>query len=116
MHVGLFVEERRRGTSEATALAEAVQLAEAADAWGLDGVWLGEIHFNPARSVQSAPLTLASFLAARTRRVRIGTAVTVLPLANPLRIAEEVATVTPPFSEMSEIVVGTNAAKKAPAW
>ena len=93
MHVGLFVEERRRGTSEATALAEAVQLAEAADAWGLDGVWLGEIHFNPARSVQSAPLTLASFLAARTRRVRIGTAVTVLPLANALRIAEDVATV-----------------------
>jgi alkanesulfonate monooxygenase SsuD/methylene tetrahydromethanopterin reductase-like flavin-dependent oxidoreductase (luciferase family) len=32
-------------------------------------------------------------MAARTRRVRIGTAVTVLPLANPLRIAEEVATV-----------------------
>jgi alkanesulfonate monooxygenase SsuD/methylene tetrahydromethanopterin reductase-like flavin-dependent oxidoreductase (luciferase family) len=92
MHVGIFVEERRRGTSEATAFAEALQLAEAAEAWGLDGVWLGEIHFNPARSVQSAPIALACFLAARTRRVRIGTAVTVLPLANPLRIAEEVAT------------------------
>ena len=38
-------------------------------------------------------MTLASFLAARTRRVRIGTAVTVLPLVHPLRIAEEVATV-----------------------
>lgn len=92
MHVGIFVEERRRGTSEAVAFQDAVELAEAAEAWGLDGVWLGEIHFTPARSVQSAPLTLASFLAARTRRVRIGTAVTVLPLAHPLRIAEEVAT------------------------
>jgi alkanesulfonate monooxygenase SsuD/methylene tetrahydromethanopterin reductase-like flavin-dependent oxidoreductase (luciferase family) len=38
-------------------------------------------------------MALASFLAARTRRIRIGTAVTVLPLANPLRVAEEVATV-----------------------
>jgi alkanesulfonate monooxygenase SsuD/methylene tetrahydromethanopterin reductase-like flavin-dependent oxidoreductase (luciferase family) len=38
-------------------------------------------------------MALAAFMAARTRRVRIGTAVTVLPLANPLRIAEEVATV-----------------------
>jgi alkanesulfonate monooxygenase SsuD/methylene tetrahydromethanopterin reductase-like flavin-dependent oxidoreductase (luciferase family) len=93
MHFGIFVEERRRGTSEATAFQEALELTEAAEAWGLDGVWLGEIHFNPTRSLQSAPITLASFLAARTRRVRIGTAVTVLPLANPLRIAEEVATV-----------------------
>jgi alkanesulfonate monooxygenase SsuD/methylene tetrahydromethanopterin reductase-like flavin-dependent oxidoreductase (luciferase family) len=93
MHVGIFVEERRRDTSEATALREALELAEAAEAGGLDGVWLGEIHFTPGRSVQSAPFALASFMAARTRRVRIGTAVTVVPLAHPLRIAEEVATV-----------------------
>jgi alkanesulfonate monooxygenase SsuD/methylene tetrahydromethanopterin reductase-like flavin-dependent oxidoreductase (luciferase family) len=93
MHVGIFVEERRRGTSEAVAFAEALELTEAAEAWGLDGVWLGEIHFNPTRSVQSAPMALASFMAARTKRVRIGMAVTVLPLAHPLRIAEEVATV-----------------------
>src|SRR5918992_2202249 len=93
MHVGIFLEERRPGTSDAAAFQEARDLTDAADAWGLDGVWLGEIHFNPARSVHSAPLALASFLAARTRRVRIGTAVQVLPLASPLRIAEEVATV-----------------------
>jgi alkanesulfonate monooxygenase SsuD/methylene tetrahydromethanopterin reductase-like flavin-dependent oxidoreductase (luciferase family) len=93
MDFGIFVEERRRDTSETTAFREALELTEAAEAWGLDGVWLGEIHFSPTRSVQSAPMALASFMAARTRRVRIGTAVTVLPLANPLRIAEEVATV-----------------------
>ena len=93
MHFGIFVEERRRGTSEAAAFREAIELTEAAESWGLDGVWLGEIHFTPTRSVQSVPMTLASYLAARTRRVRIGTAVTVLPLVHPLRIAEEVATV-----------------------
>ena len=93
MHFGIFVEERRRGSSEAAAFRDAVELTEAAEAWGLDGVWLGEIHFTPHRSVQSVPLTLAGFLAARTKRVRIGTAVTVLPLVHPLRIAEEVATV-----------------------
>src|SRR2546429_2498074 len=93
MHFGVFLEERRRGTSEAQAFRETLELAEAAEAWGLDGVWLGEIHFTPARSVQSAPMALASFIAARTRRVRVGTAVQVLPLGNPLRIAEEVATV-----------------------
>src|SRR5437879_9585196 len=93
MHFGIFLEERRRGTGEAQAFRETLELADAAEAWGLDGVWLGEIHFNPARSVQSAPLALASFIAARTRRVRVGTAVQVLPLGNPLRIAGEVATV-----------------------
>jgi len=93
MHFGIFLEERRPGTSETAALGETLELAELAEAWGLDGVWLGEIHFNPARSVHSAPIALASFIAARTRRVRVGTAVQVLPLGNPLRIAEEVATV-----------------------
>ncbi len=93
MHFGVFLEERRRGASEAEAFRETLELVDAAEAWGLDGVWLGEIHFNPARSVQSAPIALASFIAARTRRVRVGTAVQVLPLGNPLRIAEEVATV-----------------------
>jgi alkanesulfonate monooxygenase SsuD/methylene tetrahydromethanopterin reductase-like flavin-dependent oxidoreductase (luciferase family) len=93
MHFGIFLEERRPETSEAAAFQETLDLAEAADAWGLDGVWLGEIHFNPKRSVHSAPLALASFIAARTRRVRVGTAVQVLPLGHPLRIAEEAATV-----------------------
>jgi len=93
MHFGIFLEERRQGTDDATAFRDTMELSDAAEAWGLDGVWLGEIHFNPVRSAHSAPLALASFIAARTRRVRIGTAVQVLPLAHPLRIAEEVATV-----------------------
>ncbi|MBM3776603.1 MAG: LLM class flavin-dependent oxidoreductase, partial [Acidobacteria bacterium] len=93
MHFGIFLEERRRGASEADAFAETFELVDAAEAWGLDGVWLGEIHFNGIRSVQSAPLVLAGYIAARTRRVRVGTAVQLLPLQNPLRIAEEVATV-----------------------
>jgi len=93
MHFGIFLEERRRGASETAALRETLALVDAAEAWGLDGVWLGEIHFNGTRSVQSAPLALASFIAARSRRLRVGTAVQVLPLNHPLRIAEDVATV-----------------------
>jgi alkanesulfonate monooxygenase SsuD/methylene tetrahydromethanopterin reductase-like flavin-dependent oxidoreductase (luciferase family) len=93
MHFGIFLEERRRGVSESATLRETIGLAEAAEAGGLDGIWLGEIHFNGSRSIQSAPLAFASFLAARTRRLRIGIAVQVLPLGNPLRIAEEAATV-----------------------
>jgi alkanesulfonate monooxygenase SsuD/methylene tetrahydromethanopterin reductase-like flavin-dependent oxidoreductase (luciferase family) len=94
MHFGIFMEfETRQGCSQTEAFAEGFTLVEAADTWGLDGVWLGEMHFNPARSVLAAPLVLASSIATRTQQLRVGMAVQVLPLNNPLRIAEEVATI-----------------------
>jgi alkanesulfonate monooxygenase SsuD/methylene tetrahydromethanopterin reductase-like flavin-dependent oxidoreductase (luciferase family) len=48
---------------------------------------------NPTRSLVSAPLTVASAVAARTHRIKIGTAVQILPLGHPLRLAEETATI-----------------------
>ena len=94
MHFGIFMEfETRPERSQAEAFQEGFSLVEAADTWGLDGVWLGEMHFNPARSVLGAPIVVASSIATRTRRLRVGMAVQVLPLNNPLRIAEEAATV-----------------------
>jgi alkanesulfonate monooxygenase SsuD/methylene tetrahydromethanopterin reductase-like flavin-dependent oxidoreductase (luciferase family) len=93
VHVGIFVEEMRQGVSQAGAFQDVFELADRAEALGIDCVWLGEIHFTPARSVISASLQVASAIAARTHRVRMGTAVQVLPLNHPLRIAEEVATV-----------------------
>ena len=93
MHFGIFVEEMRHGASQASAFRDVFALADRAEAWGIDCVWLGEIHFTPTRSVISASLQVASSIATRTRRLRVGTAVQVLPLNHPLRIAEEVATV-----------------------
>lgn len=92
MKFGIFMEEMRTGLSQVDAFREAFRQVDAAEAWGVHGIWLGEIHFNPARSVISSPLVMASAIAARTRRLRVGTAVHILPLSNPLRIAEEVAT------------------------
>src|SRR5499426_3635653 len=92
MHFGIFVEEMRHGASQVSAFRDAFDLAQRAEDWGLDCVWLGEIHFTPNRSVISSSLQVASSIATRTRRLRVGTAVTVLPLNHPLRIAEEVAT------------------------
>jgi alkanesulfonate monooxygenase SsuD/methylene tetrahydromethanopterin reductase-like flavin-dependent oxidoreductase (luciferase family) len=93
VHFGIFVEELRYGASQATAFRDIFETADRAELGGIDCVWLGEIHFTPTRSIISASLQVASAIAARTRRVRIGTAVQVLPLNHPLRIAEEVATV-----------------------
>jgi alkanesulfonate monooxygenase SsuD/methylene tetrahydromethanopterin reductase-like flavin-dependent oxidoreductase (luciferase family) len=79
-----------RGT-EAKAFAQSFEQIDAAEQWGLDAMWLAELHFSP-RSLLSAPLVIASTIAARTKRMKIGTAVQVLPLCHPLRLAEEVAT------------------------
>jgi len=81
------------GRSDADTFAEAFEQIDAAEELGLDVIWLSELHFDPQRSVLSAPLSIASAIAARTRRIKIGTAVQVLPLCHPLRLAEEGATV-----------------------
>src|ERR1700712_3920473 len=81
------------GRSDADAFHEAFAIVDAAEAWGLDVMWLAELHFDPTRSVLSAPLCIASAIAARTSRIAIGIGVQVLPLGSPLRIAEEAATV-----------------------
>jgi alkanesulfonate monooxygenase SsuD/methylene tetrahydromethanopterin reductase-like flavin-dependent oxidoreductase (luciferase family) len=81
------------GRPDSDAFDEAFAMVDAAEAWGLDVMWLAELHFDPKRSLLSSPLCVASAIAARTRKMKIGIAVQVLPLGNPLRIAEEAATV-----------------------
>jgi alkanesulfonate monooxygenase SsuD/methylene tetrahydromethanopterin reductase-like flavin-dependent oxidoreductase (luciferase family) len=94
MDFGIFMEfGNRQGHTEAESFREGFAMVDAAEAWGIDGAWLAEFHFNPVRSVLSSPITVASSIATRTKHMRIGMAVYVLPLNHPLRIAEEVATV-----------------------
>jgi len=81
------------GRPQKDAFEEGFAQIDAAERWGLDVMWLAELHFDPQRSVLSAPLSIASAVAARTSRIRIGIAVQVLPLCHPLRLAEEGATV-----------------------
>ena len=91
---GVFHEfQRRPGQSEAEAFTTALDQVDAAERWGLDAIWLAEIHMAPERSVCSVPMTIASAIASRTRNIKIGTGVQVLPLCQPLRLAEDAATV-----------------------
>lgn len=113
MHFGIFVEEMRRGVTQVGAFRDIFDLADRAEAWGLDCVWLGEIHFNPARSVISAPIAMATAIAARTKRIHVGTAVQVLPLNHPLRIAEDTATVDHLSEGRFEFGIGRSGAPRA---
>jgi len=81
------------GQSEEDAFTESFEQVDAAERYGLDVMWLAELHSAPERSVLAAPLMIATAIAARTKRMKIGTAVQVLPLCHPLRLAEETATI-----------------------
>lgn len=92
MDCGLFLEfPCPEGMPEHEAFAEGFALAAEAEALGAASVWLAEYHFSPF-SVLSSPITLATAIAARSRRIRIGLAVVLLPLGNPIRFAEDIAT------------------------
>src|ERR671938_1268513 len=81
----------REGQTEHDAFVEWTGLARTADELGVDCFWLAEFHFRPNTPL-SAPLVVASAIAARTERIKVGLGVQLLPLANPLRLAEETAT------------------------
>ena len=71
---------------------DTIAQCQLADELGFDAAWLEELHFNPRFSVMPAPMMLASAIAQTTKRIRIGSAVNLLPLHQPVRLAEEAAT------------------------
>lgn len=71
---------------------DTIAQCQLADELGFDAAWLAELHFNPRFSVMPAPLMIASAVAQVTKRIRIGNAVNLLPLHQPVRLAEEAAT------------------------
>lgn len=91
MRIGTFVLAAQfPGQGPGEALHRAVRSTEAAEESGLDSVWLAEHHFVPYGVCPSAT-TLAALLLGRTRRIRVGTAVSVLPNHHPVALAEQAA-------------------------
>jgi alkanesulfonate monooxygenase SsuD/methylene tetrahydromethanopterin reductase-like flavin-dependent oxidoreductase (luciferase family) len=74
----------------ATVYARALERIESMDRTGYDAVWLAEHHFS-SFSVCPSVHMVGTLAAARTKRLRIGTAVSLAPFYHPLRLAEEVA-------------------------
>jgi alkanesulfonate monooxygenase SsuD/methylene tetrahydromethanopterin reductase-like flavin-dependent oxidoreductase (luciferase family) len=79
-----------RRTALTTVYARALERIEIMDRGGYDAVWLAEHHFS-SFSVCPSVHMVGTLAAARTRRLRIGTAVSLAPFYHPLRLAEEVA-------------------------
>ena len=91
MRIGVFLLAAGfPGISAEQTLRTALDYATAAEDAGFDDVFVAEHHFMPYGTCPSA-LTFAALLAGRTRRVGIGTAVTVLSTAHPVAVAEQAA-------------------------
>ena len=72
-------------------IAEILDQAVYAEAIGMHSAWIGEHHFSTLGVLSCPDLVLAQ-VAARTSRIRLAPAVTVLPLHHPIRVAEQWAT------------------------
>ena len=70
---------------------ETLRECEQAEAAGFDSIWLGEHHNHPV--LYPAPLIGLAAVASRTRSIRLGTGVLLLPLYHPVTVAEEGAMV-----------------------
>jgi len=78
--------------SESQRISNIVDQIVLGDQVGFDTVWLGELHFGRRSSILAAPLMILAAAAQRTNRIRLGTAVSLLPLHSPVKMAEEAAT------------------------
>jgi alkanesulfonate monooxygenase SsuD/methylene tetrahydromethanopterin reductase-like flavin-dependent oxidoreductase (luciferase family) len=78
------------GNSDHQVLRETLDEIELADELGFDSVWLAEHHFS-TYGILGSPLHFGMAIAERTKNITIGTAVLVIPLHDPLRLAEDIA-------------------------
>jgi alkanesulfonate monooxygenase SsuD/methylene tetrahydromethanopterin reductase-like flavin-dependent oxidoreductase (luciferase family) len=87
--------------------AQTLELLVAADELGFDTGWVAQHHFDNDAGGLGAPWPFLAAAAGKTRRIRLGTAITILPLENPINLAEQVAVVDTISGGRVEIGVGS---------
>jgi len=91
MDFGLFfLMQRDERWSEQAVYASGLEQMLAAESLGYHSVWIAEHHFNDYGLCPTPPV-LAAFVAARSRRLRLGMGVSLLPLHHPVDLAESLA-------------------------
>ncbi|QIY99894.2 LLM class flavin-dependent oxidoreductase [Streptomyces sp. S1D4-11] len=105
--LGFLTHVQGRDDDIARTYRNAQELFVVADELGFDVGWVAQHHVALGGGGLSSPWTFLAHAAARTSRVRLGTAVTVLPLEDPVRLAEDIATVDTLSGGRVEIGVGS---------
>ena len=86
---------------------ESLELFTAAEELGFDVGWIAQHHFQALAGRVPSPFPFLAAAAERTKRIRLGTAVVILPLENPVRLAEDAAVVDTLSSGRLELGLGS---------
>lgn len=92
MRVGVFCTYENPMRDFARCFAAQTRLVQRAEELGFDEAWVAEHHFD-VDAASSSILTLLAYLAAKTTRIRLGSAAVLLAFRNPIQVAEDVATI-----------------------
>lgn len=84
-----------------------LQLYSAADQLGFDVGWIAQHHLQDEDGRLPSPFPFLAAAAERTTRIRLGTAVAILPLENPIRLAEDAAVVDTLSGGRLELGIGS---------
>lgn len=104
--LGFLTHVQGRGDA-AQAYRDAQELFVVADELGFDVGWVAQHHVSAGGGGLPSPWPFLAHAAARTRRIRLATAVTILPLEDPIRLAEDVSVVDTLSGGRVEIGVGS---------
>jgi alkanesulfonate monooxygenase SsuD/methylene tetrahydromethanopterin reductase-like flavin-dependent oxidoreductase (luciferase family) len=108
MDFGLFnlLQHRDRSKTSQDLINEALDHTRAAEELGFSRVWFAEHHFSNYSLVPS-PLMMCAHVAAITKRIRVGSAVVILPLHTPARLIAEIAMVDALSNGRLDVGVGS---------
>ncbi|WP_326791253.1 LLM class flavin-dependent oxidoreductase [Streptomyces sp. NBC_00841] len=105
--LGFLTHVQGRDDDPARTYRNAQELFVAADELGFDAGWVAQHHVSAGGGGLSSPWTFLAHAAAKTTRIRLGTAITILPLEDPIRLAEDVAAVDSLSGSRVELGVGS---------
>lgn len=108
MEFGVFILAQQRGYHQSSkqVIGNSIEQTVVAEQAGFDAAWYAEHHFNNY-SLSPSPLMTVAHAAAKTQRIRLGTAVCILPLYHPARFLAEVGFVDTVSNGRLDLGVGS---------
>jgi len=108
MEFGVFILAQQRGYHQTPqqVIHNSIEQTVVAEQAGFDAAWYAEHHFNNY-SLSPSPLMMIAHVASKTRRIRLGTAVCILPLYHPARFLAEVGFVDTVSNGRLELGIGS---------